>query len=167
MERGIEPYVATFHKDLDKKEWRAEWKKATNQSHPVLIIATARMLFIPRSDLGIILIDKENENGWKTISRPFIDLRFFAETLAKRKEIKTILGDSFLRIETLFRVKQKEIGEFERIEWRLPTNIETKIVDLRETGKYEKEFRVVSACSYLRRAKAFHRSSCATIAAIK
>ena len=144
LEKGIEPYVVAFHKDLNKREWKEEWQKASLPDHPVLIIATPRMLFIPRADLGVIILDKENENGWKTISRPFIDLRFFAEMLANKKNIPLILGDSFLRIETLWRYKQKEISEFERTKWKIDQKINTEIIDLRETNKQEKEFKTLS-----------------------
>jgi primosomal protein N' (replication factor Y) len=91
-----------------------------------------------------MIIDKENKNGWKTLSRPFIDLRFIAETLARKKNIPVILGDSLLRTETLYKFKQGEIGEFENIKWRMPPQIKIGIADLRETAKKAKEFKTLS-----------------------
>lgn len=144
LEKGIESYVVAFHKNLNKKEWKEEWKRASLSKHPVLIIATPRMLFIPRPDLGLIIIDRENENGWKTISKPFIDLRFFTEMLARQKGLRLILGDSFLRIETLWRYNQKEIGEFERTKWKNGEVVKTAVVDMREINKKQKEFKTLS-----------------------
>lgn len=150
LERGIESFVCVFHKDISKKELKEEYKKAISTAHPVLIIATSQWLFLARNDLGAIVMDKENENGWKTLSRPFIDLRFFTEILASKKNIRCIIGDSFLRIESLYRYKQGEVSEFENVKWRLPTNIKTNVVDLRTINKKDlpaqagKEFKSLS-----------------------
>ena len=113
-------------------------------SRTVLIIATGRWLFIPRDDMGTIIIDKENSNGWKTLSRPFIDLRYFAETLASKKNSRLIIGDTFLRTETLYRYKKGEISEFENVKWRLLSEVQTFIIDLKKNTKKEKEFKAVS-----------------------
>lgn len=140
LERGIEPFVFAFHKDLGKRQW----KEAYSVPHPILLIGTAPWLFLPRNDFGTIIVDRENENGWKTLSRPFIDLRFFAEALANKKNIRFVMGDSFVRTETLYRYKQSGVSEFENIKWRLPSEVKTTITDLKKSGKKEKEFRVLS-----------------------
>ncbi len=152
LERGIELFVCSFHNEMNKKELKEEWKKACLTPHPILVIATAKWLFLPRNDFGTVIIDKENENGWKTLSRPFMDLRFFAEILANKKNIRAVIGDSFLRTETLYRYKQGEVGEFESVKWRLPSEVKTEVVDLRESSKKDpstssgqgKEFKTLS-----------------------
>ena len=144
LERGIESFVCAFHDEMSKKELKEELKKAYQTPHPVLVIGTARWLFLGRDDFGTIIIDKENENGWKTLARPFIDLRFFAESLAQKKNIRAIIGDAFLRTETLYRYEQGEILEFENVKWRLPSKVETKVVDLKVAIKKEKEFKTLS-----------------------
>lgn len=144
LERGIESFVCVFHKDMSKKDLKEEWKKIFTTTHPILVISTSKWLFLPRSDLGTIILDSENEIGWKTLYKPFIDLRFFIEKLALKKNIRLVLGDSFLRTETLYRHEIKELGEFEHIKWRPPQTIKTNIVDLREITKKEKDFRTIS-----------------------
>jgi len=140
LERGIESYVCAFHRDMTKKDLKEALEKIRTMTHPILIVATAKWLFLTRNDLGTIIIDKENSDGWKTLSRPFLDLRFFAETLTKEKNIHLIVGDSFLRSETLYRYKQGEAMEFENIKWRLPKEAEVAITDL----KKGKEFKTLS-----------------------
>ena len=150
LERGIETFVCAFHNEMNKKDLSKEWKKACQTAHPVLVIGTAKWLFLPRNDFGTIIIDKENETGWKTLGRPFMDLRVFAEILANKKNIRLVIGDSFLRTETLYKYKQGEISEFESVKWRIPSEIKTSIIDLREstkktaTGDKEKEFKTLS-----------------------
>lgn len=138
LERGIESFVCVFHNEMSKKDLNKEWKKVYKTEHPILVIATAKWLFLPRKDFGTIIIDKENESGWKTLSRPFMDLRIFAEILANKKNIRAVIGDSFLRTETLYRYKQGEISEFESVKWRLSSEIKTTVVDLRESTRKEK-----------------------------
>lgn len=144
LERGIETFVATFQKDLGKAEFKSEWAKAVNLSHPVVIIGSARWLSIDREDLGTIVIEKENDSGWQTLARPFIDLRYFAESFAKHKKAKVIFGDEILRIETLHRYKDGKISSFENVKWRMPVITENKLIDLRETQKNQKEFKALS-----------------------
>lgn len=144
LERGIESFVYAFHNDMDNKDLSKEWKKAYQSKHPVLIIGTAKWLFLPRNDFGTIIIDRENETGWKTFARPFMDLRIFAEMLANKKKIRAVIGDSFLRTETLYRYKQGEIGEFESVKWRMPLEIQTAVIDLKTSIKKEKEFKTIS-----------------------
>src|SRR3989339_858569 len=140
LERGIESYVCAFHRDMTKKDLKEALEKIRTVTHPILIVATAKWLFLTRNDLGTIIIDKENSDGWKTLSRPFLDLRFFAETLTKERNIHLIVGDSFLRSETLYRYKQGEAIEFQNIKWRLPKEAEVAITDL----KKGKEFKTLS-----------------------
>lgn len=135
LERGIESYVYAFHNDMNSKDLKKEWKNAVSSEHPILILATAEWLFLPRRDLGIIVVDKENSSGWKTLSRPFLDFRFFAEKFATNEKIKLVFSDSFLRVETLHRYKEGEISEFESVKWRLPGEVKTEIVDLKELTK--------------------------------
>lgn len=147
LERGIEPYVCHFYRGMKGKEIKQELSKLLKSRHPMLVIATTRWLCLPLQNIGTIVIEKENENGWKTLNRPFIDLRFFVESFARKSGARLIIGDSFLRTETLFRYKQGEISEFESVKWRLPKEINTNIIDLRKLTKKdrdrEKDFKVI------------------------
>jgi len=144
LSRGIEHFVVSLSSLMKPKEVQAAWKQAAKEEHPILIIATPLWLCIPRNDLGTIVLHNENESGWKTLSRPFIDTRVFAEYLCEELKCRCIMSDSVLRIGTLYRYKQNEIGEFESVKWRLPSSAEVRIIDSKEAAKKEKEFKVVS-----------------------
>lgn len=144
LERGIESFVCAFHKNMTVKEFREVWKKVNDSKHPIVIIGTSRWLFIEREDLNVIVLERENENGWKTIGRPFFDLRYFNEKLAEAKKIKIILGDTFLRTETLYRHKKNEILKFENLKWRLSTELPIQTIDLKVASKKEEGFKAVA-----------------------
>lgn len=143
LEKGIEQFTCIFHKDMKKNELNLEIKKVLNSEHPLLIIATAKWLFLPRFDLGTIIIERENSSGWKTLNRPFIDLRFFAEKVAEKIGARTIIGDSFLRTETIWRYKQGEISEFESVKWRIPIQTEPIAIEKNKPRKIDEEFNVL------------------------
>ena len=143
LEKGIEQFTIFFHKDMKKSELRLEIKKTLDLEHPVLIIATAKWLFLPRNDLGTIIIEKENSSGWKTLNRPFIDLRFFTEKVAEKLGARTIIGDSFLRTETIWRYKQGDVSEFESVKWRIPIQTESIAIEKNKPVKIGEEFNVL------------------------
>lgn len=144
LEKGIESFVVYFHNEMSDKEITTLWKKTITSEHPLLIIATANWFFIPRQDIGLIILDQENKSGWKTLKRPFVDLRKCLEIIGRSKNVRTVLGDSILRVETLFRYKQGEIEEFESVKWRLPSQIQTDIIDMGAEAKKNKIFSCLS-----------------------
>ncbi len=156
LEKGIESFVVYFHNEMSDKEITTLWKKTITSEHPLLIIATANWFFIPRKDIGLIILDQENKSGWKTLKRPFVDLRKCLEIIGRAKNVRTVLGDSILRIETLFRYKQGEIEEFESVKWRLPSQIQTDIIDMGEETKKTKTFSSLSksALTHLKKTSA-------------
>lgn len=132
LSKGIEEYTFIFHGDIAKKVLYATWEKALSHEHPILIIATGTYLSLPRDDIGIIIVEKENSNAYKTMRRPFIDIRVFAEFLTKELDVKLIFGDTFLRIETLYRKEKGEFLEFAPIKFRSISQANQKLLDMKK-----------------------------------
>lgn len=145
LEKGIEEFTFILDGSLTKKELLFMWNKALETEHPVLIIGTGMFLSIPRKDIGTIIIEKESSRAYKTISRPFVDVRIFAEKYAKLIGARLILGDIMLRTETIKRFYDHELIEYTPIKWRSLATAETTLVDMREyKKKSEKGFRMFS-----------------------
>ena len=132
LSKGIEQYTFVFHGSLGKKEQIELWNKAANEEHPSLIIATGSFLGIPRNDIGTIIVDKENARAYKSQIRPFIDIRIFAENLAKKIKAKIIFGDLLLRTETVWRHNEAEIFEVAPLKFRSLTTATPKLINMRE-----------------------------------
>lgn len=148
LEKGIEKYTYTLHSGLPKKKIIEIWKEIITEDHPVLIIATGSFLSIPRSDLGTIILEKESSRGYKMQTRPFIDLRTAAEIMAKELNIRLVVGDILLRIETLWeeknQTKTNPYSELSPLKFRSLTTAECEIASMRiprETGT--KEFTIL------------------------
>lgn len=135
LERGINEYTFIFHSGLSKKELIATWKRAVSEPHPVLIVATGLFLSIPRKDLSTLIVDKEHSRAYKTFSRPFIDIRTFAENFADTANLKLIFGDTFLRTETLWRHQQGELIELTAPKFRALSTAKQSLIDMRECKK--------------------------------
>lgn len=110
LQRGIEKYTIICHGKLAKKKAREAWLKAKKEKHPLLIVATKSFLSIPRKDISVIIIDRENSSAYKIQKQPYVDVRKSAEIISAKLKTKLIFGDSLIRSETLYR---QESGEFQ------------------------------------------------------
>lgn len=135
LERGIKEYTFALHSGLSKKEMLSLWNKIAAEKHPVLIVATATFLSVPRADVSTIILDKESSRSYKTFSRPFIDVRTFAELFAEKIGTRLILGDILLRPETIWRQEQGEFQEFAPLKFRSISTATQTIVDMKEYKK--------------------------------
>ena len=135
LEKGIEKYTFTIQAGFSKKEIVRLWRKIIESPHPVLIIATGSFLSIPRSDLGTIVLEKESSRAYKMQSRPFIDIRAAVEIIARETNIRLVLGDSLLRIETLWELKNPNrdmtYSELSPLKFRSLSTNGSEIVNMR------------------------------------
>jgi len=132
LAKGIEQYTFVLHGNLTKTEQIEIWNKAANEGHPVLIVCTGAFLCLPRSDIGTIIVDKENSRSYKNQTRPFVDIRTFAEKLAEKLKARIIFGDLLLRTETLYRQNNAEIFEIGSLKFRSLTTSAQELVDMRQ-----------------------------------
>ncbi|MEK7143455.1 MAG: hypothetical protein AAB471_01875 [Patescibacteria group bacterium] len=139
--KGIEKYVYLFHGGLSKKEIIKRYVKLMVETRPVLIVGTPHYLFINREDLKTIIVEHESSSVYRTLNRPYIDFRLFAEILAGRLGQKIILADTLLQIETLYRHECGLLLELTPPKWRIQARGQGTIVDTREK---ETPFKLIS-----------------------
>lgn len=146
LSKGIEQYAFVLHSGLSKKEVSETWIKILSEPHPTLIIATGSFLSIPRSDIGTIIVDKENSSAYKSQSRPHLDIRKFSEILSGKIRAKLIFGDLLLRTETIWRHGQGEFIEFSPLKLRSLSTARQQIIDMRKIKdrKGEPDFKIIS-----------------------
>lgn len=132
LSKGIEQYTYVLHSLFTPKEQIELWNKASNEEHPCLIICTGSFLGLPRSDIGTIIVDKENTRAYKIPNRPFIDIRNFAEVLAKNIKAKIIFGDMLLRTETIWRHTESDLFEVAPLKFRSLTTATANLINMKE-----------------------------------
>lgn len=98
--------IAVLHSKLSAAERFEQWKKIKNNEVSIAVGARSAV-FAPFSDLGLIIIDEEQEDSYRSESHP----RYSAAGVArKRAEITgatLVLGTATPRIETFYRVEEE------------------------------------------------------------
>ncbi|MFC1721194.1 primosomal protein N' [Patescibacteria group bacterium] len=148
LQKGIEEHVFVFHSKMTKKAIIENWKKVISHDHPVFIIATGQYLSIPRSDIDTIIVEKEHSDSYKMLVRPFVDIRSFAKIFAQEAGRRLILGDMFLRPETIHRRDDGEYTELSPLKFRSISATQSFIIDMKpskdEEDAQKSAFAVVS-----------------------
>jgi primosomal protein N' (replication factor Y) (superfamily II helicase) len=124
--------VAVFHSKLSDGERYDEWYRV-KEGKARVIIGARSALFLPVQNLGIIIIDEEHENTYKSEQNPKYVTREVAEFISKFNNCKVILGSATPSIETYYRAISGEIELVElnnRIDNKPMPKIE--IIDMRE-----------------------------------
>lgn len=144
IEKGIEPYTFAIHGSLSKKEIRETWNKIMTEKHPVVIVATGTFLSLPRKDIGTIIVERESSRSYKTLRRPFVDFRKFADFLAEETKRNVVWGDTMLRLETINEYKNGSYIELIPVKFRSHIKAEQEIVDMQGKKPAREEFSTVS-----------------------
>jgi primosomal protein N' (replication factor Y) len=164
LSKGIEKFTFSIHGNLSKNKQLETIEKILNSDHPVLILGTAPFLSIPRDDFKIIILEHESSNAYKTIKRPIIDLRIFAEIFAFKTNAKFILADTLLRFETIARKETEGLGEVYPLTYRVNFDGEIAIFGkneavekITETEIDKKKFRILTNTTVLEIQKALEK----------
>ncbi|MEY7999560.1 primosomal protein N' [Clostridium sp. Mt-5] len=124
--------VSVFHSKLSDGERYDEWMRI--KGHQVKVAIGARSaIFLPFKNLGLIIIDEEQEWSYKSDSNPKYNAREIGEMKCNQYDCKMILGSATPSIKTYYRCKTGEI-ELLTLKNRADGAImpEIKIVDMRE-----------------------------------
>ncbi|NBI09110.1 primosomal protein N' [Colidextribacter sp. OB.20] len=124
--------VAVLHSSLRAGERYDEWKRARRGDAQV-VIGTRSAVFAPLDNLGLIILDEEQESSYKSENAP----RYHAREVAKYRCVQNgallVLGSATPSIETMYQAREGQIGLF-----RLKNRYNQKalpqvlIVDLKE-----------------------------------
>lgn len=124
--------VAIFHSKLSDGERYDEWMRVKMGKVRVAIGARSAV-FLPFSNLGLIIIDEEHEGSYKSDSDPKYHARDIAELKCNIEGCKVVLGSATPSIETYYKSMN---GEYKLITLSqradgasLPT---VQVVDMRE-----------------------------------
>ena len=127
--------VALFHSRLSDGERFDEWYRV-KEGKAKLVIGARSALFLPVQNLGLIIIDEEHENTYKSEHNPKYHAREVSEFICELKNCKLVMGSATPSIESYYRALQ---GDYELIEMHNRANgkemPKMEIVDMREELK--------------------------------
>ena len=127
--------VALFHSRLSDGERFDEWHRV-KEGKARVIVGARSALFLPAKNLGLIIIDEEHENTYKSEQNPKYQAKEVAEYIANKKGAKLVLGSATPTIESYYRAISGEIDLVEitkRVDGKPMPKME--LVDMREELK--------------------------------
>ncbi|MBS91722.1 MAG: primosomal protein N' [Rickettsiales bacterium] len=107
---GVSPKI--YHSSIKKSEKTKIWKSII-LGKPDIIVGTRSSIFLPFSNLGLIVVDEEHDSSYKQEENLIINTRDFAIVRAKYSNCPIILSSATPSIETIFNCRT---GKYERIQ---------------------------------------------------
>ena len=110
--------VAVFHSKYNANERIEVWNQVMENSPKAQVVIGARSsLFLPFSNLGLVIVDEEHEPNFKqTDPAPRYHARDAATVLANFHQAKVLMGSATPSIETYFNALSKKYGLVELTE---------------------------------------------------
>ena len=96
--------VAVLHSSLSAGERYDQWKRVRSGDAKV-VIGTRSAVFAPTSDLGLIILDEEQEHSYKSENAPRYDAREVALWRGSKEKALVLLGSATPAVETMYRAK--------------------------------------------------------------
>ena len=131
ISRFGEEKIAVLHSKLSVGERYDQWEKIERGDAKIVIGARSAM-FAPVKDLGIIIIDEEHDESYKSETSPRYNVKDIASYIAKKNSIPVVLGSATPDIKTYYKSLN---GNIELIELTKRANKSSlpnvEIVDLR------------------------------------
>lgn len=104
--------VAVFHSKYSNNERVEVWNQVLQNSPKAQVVIGARSaMFLPFSDLGLVIVDEEHEPNFKqTDPAPRYHARDAVTVLAKFHRSKVLLGSATPSLETYYNVQNQKYG---------------------------------------------------------
>nr|WP_298994316.1 primosomal protein N' [uncultured Polaribacter sp.] len=104
--------ISVFHSKYSMNERVEVWNNVLeNKSKAQIILGARSSLFLPFSNLGLIVVDEEHETSYKQFEpNPRYNARDAAIVLAKIHQAKILLGSATPSLESYFNAQQKKYG---------------------------------------------------------
>ncbi len=103
--------VAVLHSSLPAGERYDEWKRARAGKARV-VIGTRSAIFAPLKNLGLIILDEEQEGSYKSENVPRYHAREVAKYRASRNKALLVLGSATPSVETMYRARRGDYHLF-------------------------------------------------------
>ena len=104
--------VAVLHSSLRTGERYDEWKRARRGEAPV-VIGTRSAVFAPLHNLGLIILDEEQESSYKSENVPRYHAREVAKYRCVQNNALLVLGSATPSVETMYQAREGQIGLFQ------------------------------------------------------
>lgn len=105
FEKYLSGKIYTYHSSMSNSEKLAVWKKVKNTDEPYILIGVRSSVFLPFSNLGVIVVDEEHDQSYKQEDRCPYHGRDVATKIASGFDCPIILGSATPTVETLSAIR--------------------------------------------------------------
>ncbi len=112
LQKHFGPQVMVYHSRFSDRERVESWLKLLEEPHaPRLIIGARSSVFLPFSNLGLVIVDEEHETSFKQFDpSPRYHARDTAIVLAKMHKAKVLLGSATPSLESYQNAQNQKFG---------------------------------------------------------
>ena len=152
--------VAVLHSSLPAAERYDQWKRIRSGDAKV-VVGTRSAVFAPCPDLGLMILDEEQEHSYKSENTPRYCAKEIAQWRGWKENALVLFGSATPSVETMYRAKQGELSLY-RLQNRyngkgLPA---VQIVDMREELKDGNDLSIsIALMDGIRRTRAANRQT--------
>ena len=127
-----EEKIAVLHSKLSLGERYDQWKKI-ERGDAKIIIGARSAIFAPAKDLGLIIIDEEHDDSYKSETNPRYNAKEMASYIGNNKNIPVLLGSATPDMSTYYKAQKGEIQFLELTKRANNSSLpDVEIIDLRK-----------------------------------
>ena len=97
--------VAVLHSSLPAGERQDQWKRIQNGEAKV-VVGTRSAVFAPANNLGLLILDEEQEGSYRSENNPRYHAREIALWRGMKEQALVLLGSATPSVETMYHAKQ-------------------------------------------------------------
>ena len=127
--------IAAQHSSLPAGERYDQWKRI-REGNARVVVGTRSAVFAPAKDLGLIILDEEQEHSYKSEMSPRYNAKEVALWRGLKENALVLFGSATPSVETMYRAKQGDLQLY-RLKQRFGGRAlpEVSIVDMKEELK--------------------------------
>lgn len=127
--------VAVVHSGLAPGERADEWRKIKRSAQSI-VVGTRSAVFAPVNNPGLIIMDEEHEQSYKSENSPRYHARDIAKFICKKMNIPLILGSATPSVESRYKA-ERHVYKYHGLTKRFNNNALPKvnIIDMRTSFK--------------------------------
>ncbi len=110
--------IYVFHSNITNSQRFNLWRSVKNLEEPVLVIGVRSSVFLPVSNLGLIVVDEEHDPSFKQEDRCRYNARDVAVKKCQLLNIPIVLGTATPTLESYHRFKNKNASHYYELKER-------------------------------------------------
>ncbi|MBL7664108.1 MAG: primosomal protein N' [Bacteriovoracaceae bacterium] len=108
FQKHVSCEICTYHSGVSDSEKYQIWKKCKNGTGPILVLGVRSSIFLPITNLGLIIVDEEHDHSFKQDDRCPYNARDIAIKKASDMSFPIILGSATPMIENYYNYKESK-----------------------------------------------------------